>query len=69
MTYEDVLRSYPDTPWYYRTLLRLGEIAEAQGDVEQAKVYWAEVARDCEEEKVCQQAQKGLLELREAGGE
>lgn len=69
MTYEDVLRSFPDTPWYYRTLLRLGEIAEAQGEPEQAKIYWAEVVRDSEEEKVRQQAQEGLMELREAGGE
>ena len=66
MTYEDVLRSYPDTPWYYRALLRLGEIADTQGEPEQAKVYWAEVVRDSEEEKMREQARKGLMELREA---
>ena len=44
-------------------------LAEAQGEPEQAKIYWAEVVRDSEEKKVRQQAQEGLLELREAGGE
>lgn len=63
MAYEEVIRNYSDTPWYYRTLLRLGEIASAQQDYVQARGYWEEVLQDCGEVKLQQEAKKKLEKL------
>lgn len=68
MAYEEVVRDYPDTPWYYHSLLQLGELAAARGEIDQAQLYWAEVVRDSEEEGLRQQAQEGLIEMQEVGG-
>jgi len=69
ITYRDVLRSYSDTPWYFRSLLQLGQIAYEQEDFEQARACWEEVGQDCEEEKLRQEAAKNLEKLSVSQGE
>ena len=63
ITYRDLLRDFPDTPYYYETLVRLGEIAHKRKDLKEARTYWAEVERDGEDEKLVQQVKKLLDEL------
>lgn len=66
MAYDDVVRSFSDTPWYYHTLLRLGEIAQAQGDASEARGHWEEALKDSEETEVRAQAQELLTKLQAA---
>lgn len=69
MTYEEVLREYPDVgEWYYATLFRMGEIAHAQGDVELAVRYWKEVLQDSGDPKLEEGVQKHLSELSQSPG-
>ncbi len=60
MAYQDVLSDYSDTPWYYQTLVRLGEIDRAQGDEAAARGRWEEVIKDATDGRVKAQAQKLL---------
>ena len=69
MTYEDVLRGYPDTPWYCKALANLGEIAYEQGDQERARGYWEEVVRYCEDERLARDARAGLEKLEKSRGD
>ncbi|MEW6754840.1 MAG: outer membrane protein assembly factor BamD [Candidatus Latescibacterota bacterium] len=68
LTYQEVLSGYPDTPWFYRAQLRLGEIARARGQLEEATRRWTEVARDSQDAKVRAEAQKHLQEIGAASG-
>lgn len=63
ITYRDLLRDFPDTPYYYETLTRLGEIAHSDEEHKEARTYWAEVERDSEDEKLVRQVKKLLDEL------
>ena len=63
ITYDDVLRNYSDTSWYYQTLLRMGEIALAQQDLEKARFYWEEVQQRSDDEELQKEAGKKLEEL------
>jgi outer membrane protein assembly factor BamD len=63
MAYDEVVRSYSDTPTYYHTLLRLGEIAQARGDEAAARGHWEEALKDSEEAEVRAQAQERLAKL------
>ena len=69
ITYNDVLRDFPDTPYYYETIARLGEIDLVQGRVAEARARWQEVLRDAEDPKLLKQIKKQLqeLELQESG--
>ena len=67
LTYEDVVRTYPDTPWYYHTLLQLGEIAQMRDDLSGARGYWEEVLSDSDEEKLQEKAREKLEKLQVAG--
>ena len=63
ITYRDLLRDFPDTPYYYETLARLGEIAHKRKEHKEARTYWTEVERDSGDEKLVQQVKKLLDEL------
>ena len=69
MTYEEVLREYPDvSEWYYTTLFRMGEIAHAQGDVDLAVRYWKEVLQDSGDPELVEDVQKHLSGLSQSPG-
>jgi outer membrane protein assembly factor BamD len=68
ITYEEVLRNYPDTDWYWTTLFRMGEIARAQDDVDLAVRYWKEVLQNSEDEELVKDVQKHLSNLDESAG-
>jgi outer membrane protein assembly factor BamD len=69
LTYEDVVRTYPDTPWYYHTLLQLGEIAWMRDDLSGARGYWEEVLSDSEEKELQEKVRKKLEKMQVAGEE
>ena len=69
MTYEEVLREYPDVgQWYYTTLFRMGEIARAQGDMDLAVRYWQEVLQDSGDPELVEGVQKHLSGLSPSPG-
>ncbi len=43
MTYEQMVRAYPDTDWYWHGLARLGRIHSRQGRPDEAQALWEEV--------------------------
>ena len=45
LAYDEVLRDYTDTPWYYRTLLQIGDVKLRQGKELEARGHWEESAR------------------------
>ena len=63
LAYQEVLRDYTDTPWYYRTLLDMGDVKKRQGDNEQARGYWGELSGSEADEKMRQEAARRLQEL------
>ena len=63
ITYEEVMRDYPDTDWYWTTLYRMGEIARAQGDIDLAVRYWKEILQNSDDEKLIKDVQKHLSSL------
>ncbi len=65
ITYRDVLREFPDTPWYYETLLSMGEISHKQKKPMKARAYWMEAHRDSADEKLKKKAGKLLEKLKE----
>lgn len=69
MTYEQVLRGYPDTIWYYHALLRMGELALGRSEADQARANWEEVVRDSGSEPLAKEAGELLLELPDASQE
>lgn len=67
--YREVVRGYPDTPWYYEALAQLGEIASRNKDLTQARAYWQEVLQDGKDEELAKQVRKRMTELeRQPGG-
>ena len=69
MTYEELMRDYPDTSWYYHALLRMGEIARARHDLEKARLYWEQIERECGDAALKEKASEKLDKLRTARGE
>jgi outer membrane protein assembly factor BamD len=63
LTYQELLRTFPETSWYYDTLLRLGEIARTQGDTQRARAYWEEVLEDSDDKQLAEEARQRLAEL------
>ena len=61
ITYEGLMRSYPDTPWYYEAKTRLGAIALEQGDPAAARLHWNEVIGEPAGEELKQKV-RGLLQ-------
>lgn len=64
MTYEQLLRSYPDTDWYWHGLAQLGYIDRRQGDVVAARERWDEVLQgDCQDTELLRDVREWLAEL------
>ena len=68
ISYEEVVRGFPDTPWYLAAKAELGDIARREGDPDKARSYWEEVADQTEDEKLKRRVTKWLLELEASGG-
>ena len=68
ISYNDLVRDYIDTSWYYRTLFHLGEIARDTDDVENAVQYWKEVLQDSEDEELHSKVEEALSKLNEPIG-
>jgi len=68
ISYNDLVRDYIDTSWYYRTLFHLGEIARDTEDVENAVQYWKEVLQDSEDEELHSKVEEALSKLNEPIG-
>ena len=63
MSFQDVLRDYPDTAWYYYTLFRLGELAREKADTDLAAQYWQEVLQGSEDADLKKAVQEALTQL------
>ena len=63
ITYKDVMRDFPDTPYYAKSLARLGEIDLKQGKPSEARAKWREVLELTEDPKLLKRVEKQLLEL------
>jgi len=63
LAYEEVLRDYTDTPWYYRTLLQMGDVKLRQGKTDEARTHWQECVRVEADEDTRQEANQRLQEL------
>ena len=69
LSYEEVVRAFPDTPWYLAAMAELGDIARREGDSETARHYWEEVIDQTEDEELKRKATKWLSEIEASGGE
>ena len=63
MSFQDVLRDYPDTAWDYYTLFRLGELAREKADTDLAAQYWQEVLQGSEDADLKKEVQEALTQL------
>jgi outer membrane protein assembly factor BamD len=52
MTYEQMLNTYPETPWYWQGLAQLGFIARNEGKIDEARGRWQEVLQSADSAKV-----------------
>ncbi len=68
ISYQDVLRDYSDTSWYYHTLFRLGEIERAEGNTDQAVQFWKEVLQESGDQDLMKDVQKALSKLSKSTG-
>ena len=69
ISYEDLVRSFPNTVWYYQGQVELGDIARREGDLGKARHYWEEVLDQTDDEKLKRKVTKWLAEIEEIGGE
>jgi outer membrane protein assembly factor BamD len=63
ISFQDVLRDYSDTIWYYHTLFHLGEIEQASGNTDKAVQHWKEVLQDSGDEDLKKDTQKAISQL------
>tara|TARA_B100000579_G_scaffold295490_1_gene245623 strand:+ start:376 stop:1119 length:744 start_codon:yes stop_codon:yes gene_type:complete len=68
ISFNDLVRDYIDTSWYYRTLFHLGEIARDTDDKENAVQYWKEVLQDSEDTDLKTEVEEALSKLSEPVG-
>jgi outer membrane protein assembly factor BamD len=61
--FREVMRAYPDTPWYYEALYQIGEIALAKEDAAQARACWREVVQDAKDQELVRKARTRLSAL------
>ena len=69
LSYEEVVRGFPDTPWYLQAMAELGDIARREGDIDKARYYWEEVIDQTEDEKLKRKVIKWLSEIEASEGE
>ncbi len=68
ITFQDVVRDYSDTIWYYHTIFRLGQISQAEGNTDRAVQYWKEVLEQSDDEELVKDVQKAIAELGKSSG-
>lgn len=68
MSFQDVLRDYSDTAWYYHTLFRLGELAREEANMDLAVQYWQEILQGSEDADLKEEAQEALTQLDPSAG-
>ena len=53
ITYELLLREYPDVSWiYYRGMAQLGDVERRDSNIDKARFYWDQVIDECEDEEL-----------------
>jgi outer membrane protein assembly factor BamD len=68
ISFQDVLRDYSDTIWYYHTLFQLGEIEQANGNTDKAVQLWKEVLEESGDEDLTKKVQKAIAKLSKSTG-
>ncbi len=68
LTYNDLILSYPDTPWYYNAIARLGEVYMVEGEERRARAFWDEVLLDSSDAKLKEKVQE-LIDKADAPAE
>jgi outer membrane protein assembly factor BamD len=63
LVYEQLLQDYPDTGWYWHGLAELGQVARAEGSLDEARRRWAEVLEGCPEEDLLEEVRDWLARL------
>ena len=69
ISYEDLVRNYPDTVWNSDAQAQLGDIARQEGDLRKARYYWEELLDQTDDEKLKRKVTEWLGDLEEIGGE
>lgn len=67
ITYEELLRSFPDTRWYLEARAQLGQIARRDGDMDRARLHWTEVVEQTDDDELRRRAETWLSELEDRG--
>jgi len=63
ITYDDVLKSYPDTRWYDEARAQLGDLARREGDLDEARRRWRAVLEVTEDQRLRERLEGWLAEL------
>ena len=62
MTYEQMVRAYPDTGWYWRGLARIGRIHSRQGRPDEARDVWEQVLSGAGDEKLLEDVREWMAD-------
>ena len=60
MTYEQMVRAYPDTDWYWHGLASIGRIHSRQGRPGEARDLWKQVLSGTEDEKLLEDVREWM---------
>ena len=60
MTYEQMVRAYPDTDWYWHGLAGIGRIHSRQGRPEEARDLWEQVLSGTGDEKLLEDVREWM---------
>ena len=63
ITYELLLREFPETPQYCAGMKQLGDVERRDGNPEKARFYWEMVASECSDEDILKDVHIWLTEL------
>lgn len=63
MTYEQLLRTYPLTAWYWHGMAYLGQIDLREGKADEARRRWQEVLSGCSDRELLDDVKGWLAEL------
>ena len=70
ITYELLLREYPDVPaTYYRGMAHLGDVERMDGNIDKASFHWDQVIDECEDEELRKDVLTWRSELDQPTGE
>ncbi|MFH1566514.1 MAG: outer membrane protein assembly factor BamD [Gemmatimonadota bacterium] len=67
ISYEEVLKAFPDTRWHDWATAQLGDIARQQGKLDEARRQWQEVEARTADEDLRAELRKWLAELEAQG--